>query len=767
MDRHALIFQEMARSFGGQPRPTSSVACYKIRRVYLTMICHRPRDLHCMACGSHMRVEAEAAESRRFTVEADGEEPLRFTAPSRRQAILWATALEVAAGYVEANVEDTREAMAAAVVSSASGVDVDGMDGTGFLSRAASAVKAAVLGSLDDFFPDASAITTVLAVSRQARQGLLEPYLLGPEAERRWQKRRLKWIFGFIDADGTGALPVQKINLLWNELNINPQEGQHVLSAVLRQEKQGRRAGGGRQIGGGRMVNLQDWAKMLALVDEKHVKAVYRAVRGDLYGRQRSASVGSTDDDGDPLTTHIVREVQVGVESLTQFFTNIQGVWPPPSLQQVERLVSRLPTPLAKERSLSIEAFAQLLCSPGNALADPAKRSLFQDMTQPLFAYYIDTSHNTYLEGNQLSSRSSVLRYVEVLRAGCRSVEVDVWDGSNGEPVVKHGYTVTTEVLFHDVIQAIADHAFVASEYPVIISIEQHCSALQRVRQAQLMSELLGDQLLRPPWDEQGQRIDLSQHFDLSPWSARRRILVKSSIGCCERCRRPLPVYDRCVALPTRKLLQKLVEREGFDCDHVGSPCASPRSVSQEPNWFVASGTAAKVNKLEKSIGQEALWAWTTSHLSRVYPEGTRISSGNVDPIPMWLSGVQMVAMNYQTSDKGLLLNQGLFQHYNGSCGYVLKPSTLTSIGKTASKLWLYICCGHRLPRPDESQAAEVSSPMVSVSLHPGGQVSQTCAVNQDGYHPVFNHSVVLDISDSPLHILTFEVSWSKLAAIF
>ena len=422
-----------------------------------------------------------------------------------------------------------------------------------------------------------------------------------------------------------------------------------------------------------------------------------------------------------------------------------------------------------KERSLSIEAFAQLLCSPGNALADPAKRSLFQDMTQPLFAYYVDTSHNTYLEGNQLSSRSSVLRYVEVLRAGCRSVEVDVWDGSNGEPVVKHGYTVTTEVLFHDVIQAIADHAFVASEYPVIISIEQHCSALQRVRQAQLMSELLGDQLLRPPWDEQGQRIDLSQHFDLSPWSARRRILVKSSIGCCERCRRPLPVYDRCVALPTRKLLQKLVEREGFDCDHVGSPCSSPRSASQEANyhWCVASGTAAKVHKLEKSIGQEALWAWTTSHLSRVYPEGTRISSGNVDPIPMWLSGVQMVAMNYQTSDKGLLLNQGLFQHYNGSCGYVLKPSTgKTSIGKAASKLWLYICCGHRLPRPDERQAAEVSSPMVSVSLHPGGQVSQTSAVNQDGYHPVFNHSVVLEISDSPLHILTFEVSWSKSAVM-
>lgn len=32
--------------------------------------------------------------------------------------------------------------------------------------------------------------------------------------------------------------------------NINSSEGQQVLSAVLRQEKQGRRAGGGRQIGG-------------------------------------------------------------------------------------------------------------------------------------------------------------------------------------------------------------------------------------------------------------------------------------------------------------------------------------------------------------------------------------------------------------------------------------------------------------------------------------------------------------------------------------
>ena len=75
-----------------QPRPTRNALDAAGRRL-------TPLD-----ATSTARAEAEPAESRRFTVEADCE-PLRFTAPSRRQAKLWVTALEVAAGYVEANVE--------------------------------------------------------------------------------------------------------------------------------------------------------------------------------------------------------------------------------------------------------------------------------------------------------------------------------------------------------------------------------------------------------------------------------------------------------------------------------------------------------------------------------------------------------------------------------------------------------------------------------------------------------------------------------------
>ena len=40
---------------------------------------------------------------------------------------------------------------------------------------------------------------------------------------------------------------------------------------------------------------------------------------------------------------------------------------------------------------------------------------------------------------------------------------VDCWDGRDGEPVVYHGYTLTSKVKFYDVVVVINRYAFVTS----------------------------------------------------------------------------------------------------------------------------------------------------------------------------------------------------------------------------------------------------------------------------------------------------------------
>lgn len=123
---------------------------------------------------------------------------------------------------------------------------------------------------------------------------------------------------------------------------------------------------------------------------------------------------------------------------------------------------------------LSVMGLMHYLMEYENGIVDPKKYELFDDMDQPLNEYYINSSHNTYLTGKQLSGRSDEEMYRQVLLSGCRCIEIDCHD-NEGEPIVTHGKTLVTSISFVDTIKAINESAFKRSPYPVILSFENHC----------------------------------------------------------------------------------------------------------------------------------------------------------------------------------------------------------------------------------------------------------------------------------------------------
>ena len=143
---------------------------------------------------------------------------------------------------------------------------------------------------------------------------------------------------------------------------------------------------------------------------------------------------------------------------------------------------------------MSLHAFAAWITSSFNSAQCPTTTLPNACSIQhPLSAYWIESSHNTYLEAGQLYGPSSTAPYLSALSMGCRCLELDVWDGPHGEPRVYHGRTLTTAVPFQDVASALAGKAFRggagssssllphSSECPLILSLEMHaCSAQQQ-----------------------------------------------------------------------------------------------------------------------------------------------------------------------------------------------------------------------------------------------------------------------------------------------
>ncbi|ELK25546.1 1-phosphatidylinositol-4,5-bisphosphate phosphodiesterase eta-1 [Myotis davidii] len=384
---------------------------------------------------------------------------------------------------------------------------------------------------------------------------------------------------------------------------------------------------------------------------------------------------------------------------------------------------------------LGIEGFTSYMRSPACDIFNPLHHEVYQDMDQPLCNYYIASSHNTYLTGDQLLSQSKVDMYARVLQEGCRCVEVDCWDGPDGEPVVHHGYTLTSKIPFRDVVETINKHAFVKNEFPVILSIENHCSVQQQRKIAQYLKGIFQDKLDLTSIDP-GETKQLP-----SPQSLKGKILVKNN-GTTEH------QVESFIRKKLESLLKESQIRDKEDPDsftvrallkatHEGlhahlkqhpdvkesgkkshgrslmtnfgkhkqkTTKSQSKSYStddeedaqQNPGKEIGQlyrlGRRRKTMKLcrelsdlvvytnsvaaQDIVDDEQFMIYNQKQLTRIYPSAYRIDSSNFNPLPYWNAGCQLVALNYQSEGRIMQLNRAKFKT-NGNCGYVLKPQQM------------------------------------------------------------------------------------------
>ncbi|XP_066536592.1 1-phosphatidylinositol 4,5-bisphosphate phosphodiesterase beta-3 [Hoplias malabaricus] len=205
-------------------------------------------------------------------------------------------------------------------------------------------------------------------------------------------------------------------------------------------------------------------------------------------------------------------------------------LYPPLKREQVRQLMEKYesnPSQLERDQ-ISLMTFSKFLGGEENAVVPPERFDVMDDMNQPLPHYFINSSHNTYLTVGQLTGLSSVEMYRQVLLTGCRCIELDCWKGRlpDEEPIITHGFTMTTEIPFKEVIEAIAESAFKISPYPLILSFENHVdSARQQAKMAEYCRSIFGDALLIDPLEKYplvpGQQLP-------SPQELMGKILIKN-----------------------------------------------------------------------------------------------------------------------------------------------------------------------------------------------------------------------------------------------
>nr|XP_033773399.1 1-phosphatidylinositol 4,5-bisphosphate phosphodiesterase delta-3 isoform X2 [Geotrypetes seraphini]XP_033773400.1 1-phosphatidylinositol 4,5-bisphosphate phosphodiesterase delta-3 isoform X2 [Geotrypetes seraphini] len=435
---------------------------------------------------------------------------------------------------------------------------------------------------------------------------------------------------------------------------------------------------------------------------------------------------------------------------------------------------------------MTLDGFIMYLLSPEGNIFNSDHARVYQDMHQPLSHYFISTSHNTYLTEDQLGGASSTEAYIRAFMSGCRCVELDCWEGSNGEPIIYHGHTLTSKILFKDVIHTIREYAFKHSPYPVILSIENHCGLEQQTIMARHLKSILGNMLITKPLDDKvstelpspeqlkgkilvkGKKLQFLKN-EGSVWNPNEEELEEEEEEQMQMQTRRVSYYemDRLQPKDSAEISVELSDVVVY-CRTIPFHGFGKMQAANEMSSF----SERKVRKLMKDCGND-LVCHSIHYLSRIYPSGLRTDSSNYNPQEMWNTGSQLVALNFQTPGYEMDLNQGRFLE-NGQCGYILKPKFMRETGTVFDPdypsrgsshdmkiLTVRVISAQQLPKLNKEKKNSIVDPLVHLEIY-GVSIDSakkhTKYILNNGFNPMWNETLTHQIRVPQLALVRFVV---------
>ncbi|CAJ1945928.1 unnamed protein product [Cylindrotheca closterium] len=509
-----------------------------------------------------------------------------------------------------------------------------------------------------------------------------------------------------------------------------------------------------------------------------------------LFGDQMKNGKARTNVSAQTFLTKFLHEFQ-GEENAT--LEEVQRLFLHLNALQLPRSGESIDIPADPSSRIDKVRFEAYLNSEENDAFDPLREKYHKDfMRHPISEYWINSSHNTYLTGDQITSASSVDMYSNALYRGCRCLELDIWDGEIVDmqpcPVVWHGHTMTSKILFKDIIRAIKLFLnFHPDTFPLVLSFENHCSIPYQEVMAQQLVRILGSSLYIPsetslqgslpsPMDLKGMVVikgrrptdlnldDAEDYEDDVSDDGAPSTVFGSEFGDAEQ------AANR-KKNTTGKISPSLARLTLFH----GNKLRSWESSILNPTHYMHSFSENKVRSLARKTDRRTWTVYNETHMSRTYPAGSRVDSSNYLPILPWSLGCQMVSLNFQTNDVALKLNDGRFRE-NGSCGYVPKPANLLEMHDKVEtndpnklKVSIRILSGACIPKPNEDKTGEVINPYVKVSMYDikngekaGFQSFDTGVCNNNGFNPIFTSDKFSFRVDNPAVAMLYLAIYDK-----